>query len=115
MAVVVFSVNSLAVGANVKTADQVSGTYQHVGAGVFTFAAKGSATGLNATVTVGGVALANDLPIPGSGPFGTIDLSANIMASQALPGGRVEATFRETAGVGAKTADAILYWEPITR
>lgn len=112
MAVVIFADSALSVAANAKSADRVSGTYQHVGPGIFTVIAKASATGLNVTVTVGGVDLVNDLVIPGTGTAGTLDTSANIIASQALPGGRVEASYRNTTAT-AITADAIMYWEPV--
>jgi hypothetical protein len=112
MAVLIASTTALSVAANTKSADQVAATYQNVGAGKLTLAAKASATGLYVTIIVGGVPIVNDLPIPFTGTAGTIDVSANVMASQVMRGGRVELYFRNTTG-GALTVDSLLYYEPM--
>lgn len=112
MAVLVASTSALSVAANAKTSDQVSGQYQYVGKGKFTLMAKASATGLNCTVKVGGISLADDLVIPFTGTAGTLDVSANSIASQVMNGGRVELFFRNTTG-GAITVDSALYFEPM--
>lgn len=111
MAIVVASGSAVSTAANTKSADQVSGQYQHVGRGKFTLVALGSATGMRITCTVGGVNLVNDQSIPYTGTAGTIDASAHVMCSQALPGGRVELFLRNTTG-GALTTDYILLFEP---
>jgi len=110
MAVLVASGSALSVAANAKSAEQVAGTYQHVGAGVFTLVARASATGLNVTSTIGGVALANDLAIPYTGTAGGLDASAHVIAAQVLPGGRAELTFRNTTA-GAITVDFMLFYD----
>ena len=112
MAVVVASTSALSVAANAKSADQVSGQYQYVGKGKFTLIGRASATGLNVTCQVGGIALVNDQVIPYTGTAGAIDASAHIVTSQVMPGGRVELTFRNTTGA-AITADSVLYFEPM--
>lgn len=112
MAVVIVSTTALSTAANTKSADLVTGTYQYVGKGKFTLVAKGSATGMYITCLVGGVALVNDQPIPYTGTAGTIDVSANVITSQVMPGGRVETYIRNTTG-GALTTDLILYYEPM--
>lgn len=112
MAALVASTTALSVAANAKSADQVSGQYQHVGAGRFTLVARGSATGLNATFSVGGIQLCNDLAIPYTGTAGALSARDHIMAEQILPGGRVELTFRNTTA-GALTVDSLVYWDPM--
>lgn len=112
MAIVVASGTAVSTAANTKSADQVSGQYQHVGRGKFTLIAKGSATGMNIVCSVGGVNLVNDNPIPYTGTAGTISAVDNVMASQVLNGGRVELFLRNTTG-GALTTDYILYFEPM--
>lgn len=112
MAVVITSGSAESTAANTKSADQVSGQYQHVGKGKFTLIALASATGLNVTCTVGGVNLANDTAIPYTGTAGTIDTSAHVICSQVLNGGRVELFLRNTTG-GAITCDYILLFEPM--
>jgi len=112
MAVVVASGSAVSTAANTKSSDQVSGQYQYVGKGKFTLIALGSATGMNITCKVGGVALADDTAIPYTGTAGTIDASAHVVTSQVMPGGRVELFLRNTTG-GALTTDYILYFEPM--
>ena len=112
MAVVVASGSAVSTAANTKSADVVSGQYQYVGKGKFTLIALGSATGMNITCSVGGVALCDDKAIPYTGTAGTIDTSANVICSQTLNGGRVELFLRNTTG-GALTTDYILYFEPM--
>lgn len=112
MAIVVASGTAVSVGANTKSADQVSGQYQHVGRGKFTLIARGSATGMNLTCAVGGINLVNDNAIPYTGTAGQLDATAHVMTSQVLDGGRVELFLRNTSA-GALTTDFILYFEPM--
>jgi hypothetical protein len=112
MAIVVASGTAVSTAANTKSADQVSGQYQHVGRGKFTLIALGSATGMNLTCSVGGINLVNDNPIPYTGTAGGIDTSAHVMTSQVLQGGRVELFLRNTTA-GALTTDYILWFEPM--
>jgi len=112
MAVVVASGSAVSTAANTKSSDQVSGQYQYVGRGKFTLVALGSATGMNITCKVGGVALVDDAAVPFTGTAGTIDTSAHVMANQVLNGGRVELFLRNTTG-GALTTDYILLFEPL--
>lgn len=112
MAIVVASTSALSVAANAKSTDQVSGQYQYVGSGKFTLVAKASATGLNATCSVGGVNLINDQVIPYTGTAGTISTVDNVIVSQNMPGGRIELFFRNITGA-AITVDSVLYFEPM--
>jgi len=110
MAIVVASGTAVSVVANVKSADQVSGTYQFVGKGRVTLVAKGSATGMNVTLLVGGVALVNDHAVPYTGTAGTISTVDNVVASQVMAGGRIEFFLRNTTG-GTLTTDFILLFD----
>lgn len=111
MAIVIASGSAVSTAANTKSADLVSGQYQHVGKGKFTLVALASVTGLNMECRVGGVNLIADEVIPFTGTAGTIDTSAHIIANQMLNGGRVELFVRNTTG-GAITADFLLLFEP---
>ncbi len=111
MAVIISSKTTFAVAANTKSVDQVSGQYQNVGKGKIILAALGSITGLNATLSVGGITIINDQPLPWFGTTGTMSLSDNVVCSQILNGGKVELFFRETAG-GSPTVDYQLMFEP---
>lgn len=112
MAIVISSGSAVSLAANAKSADRVSGQYQHVGRGRFTLVALASATGMNVQCSVGGINLVNDEVIPFTGTAGTIDTSAHVVASQILNGGRVELFFRNTT-VGAITTDHLLLFEPM--
>jgi len=112
MAIVVASGTAVSTAANTKSADQVSGTYQFVQKGKITLVAKGNASGMYLTCSVGGVALINDLPIPYTGTAGTISTNDNVICSQVVNGGRVELYLRNTTG-GALTTDYIVLFEPM--
>jgi len=111
MALVVATQTALSTAANTKTADLVSGQYEFVGKGKFTLAVLGSATGMNVELRIGGITIIGDNAIPWTGTAGGLDLSAHVMASQALNGGRVELFLRNTTG-GALTTDLVLMFEP---
>jgi hypothetical protein len=96
---------------NSKSADQVTGTYQFVGRGKLTLAARGSATGMNVQVLVAGVALCNDQPIPYTGTAGALSINDHIMFSQNINGGRIEMYLRNTTG-GTLTTDYLLLFDP---
>lgn len=112
MAVVISSGSATSLAANTKSADRVSGQYQHTGRGKYTLVCLASATGMLVECRVGGVNLVSDSSIPFTGTAGTIDTSAHIMASQTLEGGRSELFFRNGTGV-AITTDHLLLFEPI--
>lgn len=112
MAVLISGTTATSIAANTKSSNLVTGTYENIGKGKVTLIAKGSATGLYVTLIVGGVTIANDLPLAYTGTAGTIDVSANVVASQVVPGGRVELYFRNTTG-GALTIDEMLFFEPM--
>ena len=100
-------------GANTKTADLISGTYQFVGKGRITLVAKGSVAGINATLLVGGIALVNDLPVMSYGTAGTISVNDNVLASQVMGGGRVEFFLRNVTATAGTTCDYLVLFEPM--
>jgi hypothetical protein len=112
MAIVVASGTAVSTAANTKSADQVSGRNQYVGKGRVQLIAKGSATGMNITLNVGGVALADDNAIPYTGTAGTISVNDNVVVDQVVSGGRVELFLRNTTG-GALTTDYLVYFTPM--
>jgi hypothetical protein len=112
MAVVVASGTAVSTAANTKSADLISGTYQFVGKGQITLIAKGSATGMNCQLLVGGIALVNDSAIPYTGTAGTISVNDNVICSQVMNGGRIEFYIRNTTG-GALTTDYLIYFQPM--
>jgi len=111
MAIVIAGGKLAAMTANTKSIDLVSGTYQFVQKGKVTLVAKASAI-VNATCTVGGVALINDIAVPYTGTAGTLSTNDNVVCSQVVNGGRVELYFREAVG-GTPTVDYLLLFEPM--
>jgi hypothetical protein len=112
MAIVVASGSAVSTAANTKGADQISGRNQYVGKGRIQVIAKSSATGMNMTVNVGGVALMDDNIIPYTGTAGTISVNDNVVLDQVVAGGRVELFLRNTTG-GALTTDYLVYFTPM--
>jgi len=115
MAIVVSSGTTLSVVAGAKSADQVVGRNQYVGKGRLQFVCKASAaaaTGIRATLNVGGVALIEDQLVPFAGTTGTISTNDNMVLDQVVAGGRVELTFRNDSG-GALTVDHLLLFTPM--
>lgn len=111
MAVTIVSATTDSTAANTKSADKVTGQYENIGPGKLILAALSSATGLNVTLSVGGVTLINDQPLPWFGTTGTMSLSDNVVCSQQIGGGKVEMFLRNTTG-GALTCDYQLMFEP---
>lgn len=111
MAVVVHSETALSTAANTKTAQLVSGTYEFIQRGRITLAARGSATGMNITLVVGGITIVADQPIPYTGTAGALSAKDHLIADQQVAGGRIELFLRNTTG-GALTTDLLLWYEP---
>jgi hypothetical protein len=96
-------------GANTKTADLATGTYTIVPKGtVVTLYAKGSATGINATLLVGGIPLINDQPLVGIGTAGTINRLNDAIVSVKTNGGKIELYLRNTTATAGTTCDYIV-------
>lgn len=111
MAITVATGSAVSVAANTKSADQVTGRNQYIGKGRIQLFAKTSATGMNYTLNVGGVALMDDQICPFTGTAGTLDMNANPLVDQEVAGGRVELFLRNTTG-GALTNDFIILYTP---
>lgn len=111
MAVVVCADATYSVAAYTKSADLVAGQYQNVGKGKIILVVYPSAIGMQATLSVGGITIVNDMPIPWFGTTGSMDLSAHVLVSQMMQGGKIEFYLRNTT-VGALTNDYQLMFEP---
>jgi len=109
--ITVASGSTFSVAANTKSAEQVTGTYQNVNAGALILIAKSSVTGMNVSLSCGGVPLINDSVIPYFGATGGLSINDNVLVSQLVNGGKVELTFRNTTG-GAVTVDYLLNFQP---
>ena len=112
MAILVASGMTVSTAAYTKTADLVSGRNQYVGKGRLVVVARGSAIGMNITVNVGGVALADDTALPFIGTTGALSVKDHVIVDQVVAGGRVECFLRNTT-VGALTTDYAIYFTPM--
>lgn len=114
MAIVVASANTLSLTAGTKSSDQVSGRNQYVGKGRIQLVARASAaaaTGIRATLNVGGVALVDDQYVTFAGATGGLSVKDHMMIDQAVAGGRVELFFRNDSA-GTLTVDYLLLFTP---
>ena len=115
MAIVVASGTTTSLTTGLKTADLVTGRNQYVGKGRIQLVVKASsaaATGIRATLNVGGVALADDNLVPFAGTTGTLSTNDNTMIDQVVAGGRVELFFRNDSA-GTLTVDYCVYFTPM--
>lgn len=112
MAILVASGMTVSTAAYTKTADLVSGRNQYVGKGRIQLVARGSAIGMNTTLNVGGVALADDNALPFIGTTGALSVKDHVVIDQVVSGGRVEFFLRNTTA-GALTTDYALYFTPM--
>ena len=112
MAIIVASATAESLGANAKSADLVTGRNQYVDKGRIQLIARGSATGMNVTLNVAGVALADDNAIPYTGTAGALSVRDHVLIDQVVAGGRVELFLRNTTA-GTLTTDFIVYFTPM--
>lgn len=114
MAIVIASGVATSVTTGAKTADLVSGRNQYVGPGRIQYVARGSAaaaTGMRATLNVGGVALMDDQLIPFAGTAGALSIKDHMVIDQAVSGGRVEHFLRNDSA-GTLTTDWLILFTP---
>jgi len=94
-----------------ETANQVQNTYDYIGVGKLNLYAKASAATVLCNLFINGTQVCRRLPVTFTGTAGTIDTSANLVASVNTMGGRVELTF--VATTGTPTVDFLLTYEGI--
>jgi len=114
MGIVVASGTATSVLANVKSADQVSGTYQFLpfNANV-RVVCRGSATGMLVSLLANGTALVNDQAIPFTGTAGALSIQDHTMASFPVQmGSRIEFYLRNGSG-GTLTTDYLILADPL--
>lgn len=103
---------TLSTGAYTKTANLITGRNQFLGKGRLLVVARGSAIGMNASVSVGGVPLVDDSALPYIGTTGGLVVSEHIIVDQVIAGGTAEMYLRNTT-VGALTTDYAIYFTPM--
>lgn len=114
MAINVASGTTLSLTTGLKSADQVTGRNQYIGKGRIQFVARASAaaaTGIRATLNVGGVALMEDQLVPFAGATGGLSIKDHMVIDQSVAGGRVELFFRNDSA-GTLTVDYLVLFTP---
>lgn len=112
MAICIGSAMTLSVGAYTKTANLVTGRNQFLQKGRLQVVARGSAIGMNCSVSVGGVPLIDDQALPFIGTTGGLSVKDHILVDQVIAGGTAEMYLRNTT-VGALTTDYAVYFTPM--
>lgn len=100
-------------GANTTTAELNTGDYQYAPRkGTVTIVAKGSAAGISAQLTIGGVVVVNDQPVVFTGTTGTITVRDNVICqSGANPGSKISFKLRNTTGTAGTTCDYMMFFD----
>ena len=114
MAIVIASGTTTSTAAGAKSADLVSGRNQYIGKGRIQLIARASAaaaTGMLATLNVGGVSLMDDQMIAFAGTTGQMSIRDHMLLDQMVAGGRVEFFLRNNSG-GALTTDYLILFTP---
>jgi hypothetical protein len=112
MAILLGSNQGLSTAAYTKSANLLTGRNQFCPKGRITLIIKGSAIGMNATLNVGGVSLADDQPLPSIGTTGTLSVNDNVLVDQVVAGGTAELYIRNTTA-GALTTDYQVNFTPM--
>jgi len=94
-----------------ETANLIQNTYDYVSLGKLHLYAKASAATVLGNLFVNGQQIVRRLKVPFTGTAGTLDTSANLVASVPTAGGRVELTF--VATTGTPTVDYMLCFEGV--
>lgn len=113
MSLIVVTGMAISTAANSVSAEQVTGQYQFIGKGRITLVARGSATGMNCSLSINGIPLVADQPIPYFGATGSLSVNDHVVLSQVQKsGGYLSFKLRNTTG-GALTTDYIILYDPM--
>ena len=102
---------TVSTAAYTTTDNLVEGIDQFLQKGRLVICARGSAIGMNVTVTVGGVTIANDMALPFIGATGGLTAKDHVVVDQLVAGGFVDVKLRNTTA-GALTTDYAIYFTP---
>src|SRR4030042_6712100 len=108
MAILIGSAMTLSTGSYTKTANLITGRNQFLGKGRLVVVARGSAIGMNLSVSVNGVPLCDDQALLYIGTTGALALKDHIVVDQVIAGGATEMYLRKT------TAGALLISFPVS-
>jgi len=112
MAILIGSAMTLSTAAYTKSANLITGRNQFLQKGRIVVIARGSAIGMNLSVSIGGVPLIDDQPLPFIGTTGALSSKDHVIVDQVIAGGTAEMFLRNTT-VGALTTDYAVYFTPM--
>ena len=112
MAILIGSAMTLSTGAYTKSSNLITGRNQFLQKGRIQVIARGSAIGNNLSVSIGGVPLMDDQPIPFIGTTGALSVKDHVVIDQVIAGGTAEMYIRNTT-VNALTTDYAVYFTPM--
>lgn len=112
MAILIGSAMTLSTAAYTKTANLITGRNQFLQKGRIQVVARGSAIGMNLSVSIGGVPLMDDQVLPFIGTTGALSVKDHVVIDQVIAGGTAEMYLRNTT-VGALTTDYAVYFTPM--
>jgi len=112
MAIPIATGQAVSTAAYTKSADIMAGRNQYVQRGRIQVLLRGSAIGMNASVSVNGVALMDDQALPFIGTTGALSVNDHVVIDQVVNPGRIEFYLRNTTA-GALTTDYIIYFTPM--
>lgn len=111
MAILIASAMTLSTAAYTKTANLITGRNQFLGKGRLLVLARGSVIGMNISVSIGGVPLADDAALPFIGTTGALSAKDHVVVDQVINGGTAEMYLRNTTA-NALTTDYAVYFTP---
>lgn len=112
MAIIIGSAMTFSVGAYTKSSNLITGRNQFLQKGRLQVVARGSAIGMNLSLSIGGVPLCDDQVLPFIGTTGGLSVKDHVVVDQVIAGGTAEMYLRNTT-VGALTTDYAVYFTPM--
>ena len=109
MAILIASDMTLSTAAYTKSGNLITGRNQFLGKGRLVVVARGSAIGMNLSVSINGIPLCDDRVIPYIGATGGLVAQDHVVVDQVILGGTAEMYLRNTT-VGALTTDYAVYF-----
>ena len=112
MAILIGSDMTISIAAYTKSTNLITGRNQFLPKGRIQVVARGSAIGMNLSVSIGGVPLCDDLTLPFIGTTGGLSVKDHVVVDQVIAGGTAEMYLRNTT-VGTLTTDYAVYFTPM--
>ncbi len=103
---------TVSTAAYTKSANLITGRNQFLQKGRLMVVARGSAIGMNLSVSVGGVPLMDDKPLPNFGATGGLNVKDHVVVDQVIAGGTAEMYLRNTTA-GSLTTDYLVFFTPM--